>query len=249
MGTMSSSHRVDRSVLALGAAGLVLLVAGCGEDAESAAGRMGAAGPCPAALSGGELVDATELGSADVDGDGVVDDVAMGAVPGGGADCAVAVVVTTADGALAAPVAGATEAVGEQSLAEPTFADIDGAGGDEIVATTSWNSRGGGELGMFSFVDGELEQVSQGGKPWSVFGTVDDGGGSPQLLGCVDGGFVHATTPDPRATASEVSAYALSAGEVSALRGAAAEAALPEYVRDTFPGMPTSGLAVFDDCG
>lgn len=249
MWTMPSSHRVDRSVVAIGAAGLALLVAGCGQSTEPAAGGEAAAGPCPAALTAGQLEDATELGSADVDGDGSVDDVAMGVVPGGGADCAVAVVVTTADGALTAPVAGATEAVSEQSLAEPTFAQIDGTGGDEIVVTTSWNPRGGGELGMFSFVGSELEQVSQGGKPWSVFGTVDDGGGSPQLLGCVDGGFVHATTPDPRATASEVSAYALSAGEVSALRGAAAEAALPEYMRDTFPGMPTSGLAVFDDCG
>ncbi len=138
--------------------------------------------------------------------------------------------------------------MGAQSLADPTFADIDGTGGDEIVVTTSWNPRGGRELGMFSVVDGELVQVRQGAKPWNVAGTVDDGGGAPQLLAYTDGGFVHATTPDPDATVSDVTAYSLSAGEVSELRGTAAEAALPEYVRDTYPGMPESGLAVFPAC-
>lgn len=247
---------MSRTALALGAAGLALLIAGCGQNADPTSGptagpaeKEGATGPCPAGLSAGELTDATELGSADVDGDGSVDDVAMGAFPGGGADCTVAVVVTAAEDTYAAPVAGATETVGEQSLAEPTFAQIDGMGGEEVVVTTSWSPRGGGALSMFSFVNGELVQVSQGGKPWSVFGTVDDDGGSPQLLACVDGGFVHATTPDPRATVSELTAYSLSAGEVSELRGTAAEVALPQYVRDTYPGMPESGLAVFDDCG
>ena len=242
---------MDTSLLSLGVAGLALLVAGCGEGVEAAAG--GEADPCPAALTAGQLTDATELGSADVDGDGSSDDVAMGAVPGGGVDCAVAVVVTAAEATYTAPVAGATEAVGEQSLAEPTFAQIDGMGGDEVVVTMSWNPRGGGELGMFSFVDGQLVQVThsgtRSGEPWTVFGTVDDGGGSPQLLGCVDGGFVHATLPDPLATASEVAAFSLDAGEVSQLRGTAAAAALPNYVRGNYPGMPESGLAVFPDCG
>ena len=243
-------------MLSLGVAGLALLVAGCGEGVESAAGGEAAAGPCPAALTAGQLTDATELGSADVDGDGSNDDVAMGAVPGGGADCAVAVVVTTAEQTYAAPVAGATEAVGEQALAEPTFAQIDGMGGDEVVVTTSWNPRGGGALSMFSYVNGELMQVThsgtRSGEPWSVFGTVDDGGGSPELLGCADDGmFVHATTPDPRATASEISVYALREGQLTKLEGVEAQGVVPEtlYVRDTYPGMPTSGLAVFDDCG
>jgi len=249
-------------MLSLGVAGLALLVAGCGEGVESAAGGESAtgggaaAGPCPAALTAGQLTDATELGSADVDGDGSVDDVAMGVVPGGGVDCAVAVVVTTAEGTYAAPVAGATEAVGEQALAEPTFAQIDGMGGDEVVVTTSWNPRGGGALSMFSYVNGELMQVThsgtRSGEPWSVFGTVDDGGGSPELLGCADDGmFVHATTPDPRATASEISVYALREGQVTKLEGVEAQGVVPEtlYVRDTYPGMPAAGLAVFDDCG
>ncbi len=115
MRTTTPLRKMRRPVLVLGAAGLALLVAGCGQDADPTsgptvgpAGGEGAAGPCPAGLSAGQLAEATELGSADVDGDGSVDEVAMGAVPGGGADCAVAVVVTTADGILAAPVAGAT---------------------------------------------------------------------------------------------------------------------------------------------
>lgn len=39
MWTMPSNHRVDRSVVAIGAAGLALLVAGCGQSTEPAAGE------------------------------------------------------------------------------------------------------------------------------------------------------------------------------------------------------------------
>ncbi len=213
------------------------------------AGTGSGEGPCPAGLTSDTLTGAVPLGSADIDGDGAMDEVVLGGVPDAGSGCAVAVVVTTATGTVAAPVAGASEPVDVTALNTPVFAQLDGAGGDEIVLATSWNPRGGGELGMFSWVDGALVQVQQDGRPWTLLATVDDGGGSPQLLTCVRGGFLHVTTPDPRATVSEIDAYGLRDGVVTELTGEAADVAVPDLIRDTYPGLPQAGLSLFPDCG
>ncbi len=259
MRTPRTAHIPRRSALVLGVAALPLLLAGCGQDAapdaapDAAAAADGSGpgeGPCPAGLTTDGLTGAVPLGSADIDGDGAMDEVVMGGVSDAGAGCAVALLVTTATGTLSAPVAGATEPVGETALGPPVFAQVDGVGGQEIVVPVSWNPRGGGELGMFSFVDGELVQVRQDGRPWTVLATVDDGGGAPQLLTCTeDGGFLHVTTPDPRATVSEITAYGLEDGVITELTGDAADAVLPDLIRDTYPGLPQAGLLTFPDCG
>lgn len=202
--------------------------------------------PCPAQLKAGDLTDAMDLGTADIDGDGAKDKVTVGAVPDGGRACAVAVVVETSNGELsAATIPGAATVPVQAALDMPVFAPVDDTPGNEIVLTTFWSPRGGGQVGMFSWVDGQLIQVSEGARPFELLATVDDGGGQPQLLTCVPGGFLHVTEPGP---AANMTAYSLREGVVTKLTGQAAEDLFPP-IRDTYPGMPDRGLVAFSDCG
>lgn len=221
-----------------------------GGDNTAVAGTNGT-GRCPAGVSADDLGAPTRLGKADIDGDGSPDAVSVGRVPGGGQGCAVAVLVTTSDGTFAAPVQGGGDGVGDSPLGDPVFAQVDGAAGDETVVTTSWNPRGGGELGMFSWVDGGLVQVQQDGKPWALFATVDDAGGTPRLLSCAkDGSFTDVTAYPPGADAgSTVSTYTLRDGVVSRQAKAADRAARWQQVRDEYPALPRSGIVAFPDCG
>ncbi|MDQ3103962.1 MAG: hypothetical protein M3Q87_01835 [Actinomycetota bacterium] len=206
--------------------------------------------PCPAELTAAQLTGKVELGSADIDGDRRVDPVVMGTVPAGDAGCRVAVVATTASGTVAAPVAGAREAVGPTPLAAPTFAQVDGAAGDEIVVTTSWSPRGGGTLAMFSWVDGELVQVQQAGRPWELFATVDDGGGLPQLLTCLPKGFARVTAYPPGLDAgSTVTSYALADGVLTVRDREQDRTATYQQVKRDYPMLPRAGVAVLPDCG
>lgn len=218
-------------------------------DADKAKGLDGT-GRCPGGVTAGSLGPDAEVGTADIDGDGSADSVAVGAVPGVGPGCAVALLVTTATGTFAAPVPGVGHIVGDSPLADPAFAQVDGEAGDEIVLTTSFHPRGGGELGMFSWVDGGLVQVQQNGKPWALFATVDDGGGTPRLLSCADGGFTDVTAYPPGGgdTGSTVTAFALRDGVVSEQRSQRDGEASWEQVRVDYPALPRSGLAIFPDC-
>ncbi len=204
-------------------------------------------GRCPAGVTADTLGQPSVVGSADVDGDGRPDEVSLGTVPGGGQACGTAVLVTTAEGTFAAPV---QLAVVDSPLGTPVFAQLDGAAGQEIVVTTSWSPRGGGELGMFSWVDGRLVQVQQAGKPWSLFATIDDGGGTPRLLSCTNGGFVDVAAYPPGAdTGSSVTAYVLRAGVVRPQERTTTTTATYAQVKSDYPALPRSGLEVFPDCG
>ena len=207
-------------------------------------------GPCPAGLTAADLNQAVELGHGDVDGDGTDDEVTTGSVPDGGHACPVAVLVTTADGTSAAAVTGSTQPLRHSPLGRPVLAQLDGQGGDEIVTTVSWNPRGGGELGMFSWVDGALVQVRQGRQPWRLFATVDDGGGTPQLLSCSTGGFTAVAAPRPGGgdIGSTVTTYALRDGVVSQLQ-TSSDALSWHQVKADHQDLPSAGLAVFPDCG
>jgi len=240
------------------AGGLVgLLVVGCAEEQDP--GRQPApeqeqtvAAPCPADLSVAQLTGTVQLGGADIDGDGTSDDVIMGSVPGGGRGCAVAMAmaVTTSDAEAVAPVSGASDVVGSSALGRPAFAQVDGAAGDEIVVTTSWSPRGGGALAMFSWVDGELVQVQQAGRPWELFATVDDGGGLPQLLTCLPKGFARVTAYPPGLDAgSTVTSYALADGVLTVRDRDQDRTATYQQVKRDYPMLPRAGVAVLPDCG
>ena len=50
-------------------------------------------------------------------------------------------------------------------------------------------------MGLFTLQDGALVPLEdESGKPWTIFATVDDGGGVPQAIGCADDGLTHTTT-------------------------------------------------------
>ena len=257
----TSRFRASRSKPLLAAVfALPLLLGSCAQDAEPAAAGSdskpaapaGTSKPavqsdCPTQLRPGDLGGgAMDLGTADIDGDGAEDTVTVGVVPDGGRACAVAVMVATASGDISvAPIPGAATVPVQAALDMPVFAPVDDAPGDEIMMTTMWSPRGGGLMGMFSWVDGQLVQVTKGARPFEMFATVDDGGGSPQLLTCVPGGFLHVTESGP---AANMTAYSIREGVVTKLTGQAAEDLYPP-IRDTYPGMPDRGLVAFPDCG
>lgn len=221
---------------------------GSGEDG-SGDGASTAAGPCPEDLTAARLTRSVDLGSADVDGDGAEDGVAIGTVPGGGGRCQVAVVVTVADGVSAAPVAGASTVTRYGVLDEPVFAPVDGAAGDEILTNTTWSPRGGGEVSMFSWVDGELVQVQQGDEAWTVFATIDDGGGTPKLFVCSDGGFTRVEAYFPGDSGARVTTYTLSDGVVEKRQAKSFPSTTFSLLADRFPDLPRAGLVMFPGCG
>lgn len=144
---------------------------------------------CPDGLTAGDLADGVDYPSADVDGDGTADSISLGMVRGGGADCPAALVVTTTTGTAAAAVTG-LQAVPPKAFVPGGAATV---GDDQIIAApVSWSIRGGGEVGLFTLVDGVLTPVEDGsGQPWTVAATVDDAGGMPQSIDCADGGLTH----------------------------------------------------------
>lgn len=220
-------------------------------SAEDSATDTDISGKCAAGITGNKSDKPAELGSADIDGDGAADVVSLGQVPAGGDSCTVAVLVTTGGETFAAPLTdGGDQAVVDSPLGDPVFADVDGSPGEEIIMTTSFNPRGGGKIGMFSWVDGGLVQVEQGGKPWSLFVTIDDGGGTPRLLSCSEGGFTDVTAYPPGFdTGSSATAYTLRAGVVRQQQRSADESATWKQVRADHPELPRAGLSIFPDCG
>lgn len=260
--TMSMMRTSRAKQLLAAAFALPLMLGSCAQEAQTtepaaaekakepaaATGRPEPSGQsvCPARLTAGDLTDAMDLGTADIDGDGAEDQVSVGAVPDGPRACAVAVVVATSSGGVsAATIPGAGTVPVQAALDMPVFAPVDDTPGDEILLTTFWSPRGGGQVGMFSWVDGQLVQVTEGARPFELMATVDDGGGLPQLLTCVPGGFLHVTEQGP---AANMTAYSLSEGVVTKLSGDAADELSPP-IRDTYPGMPDRGLVAFPDCG
>ena len=158
------------------------------------AGTGGAGTPvvdpaCPDELAADDLAKSVDYPSADVDGDGRIDSISLGTVSGGGAECPVALVVTTATGTAAAAVPG-LQVVPPRGFVPGGAATV---GKDQVIAApVSWSIRGGGEVGLFTLVDGVLTPVEDGsGQPWTVVATVDDAGGMPQSIDCADGGLAH----------------------------------------------------------
>ncbi|MDF2968451.1 MAG: hypothetical protein K0Q93_2229 [Nocardioidaceae bacterium] len=144
---------------------------------------------CPDGLTADDLTEGVDYPAADVDGDGEPDSISLGMVTGGGAECPAALVVTTATGTAAAAVTD-LQAVPPKAFIPGGAAQV---GDDQVIAApVSWSLRGGGEVGLFTLVDGVLTPVEDGsGQPWTVVATVDDAGGMPQSIDCSDGGLTH----------------------------------------------------------
>lgn len=242
------------------AAGLLTLplAAGCADDPSPAEDQPAAKSPalsvdaaCPEGLTAGDLGDSVDYDRADVDGDGKADAISIGTVRGGGAACRAALVVTTAAGTTAAAlpqlevvpprgfVPGGTATVGEQSV---------------LAAPVSFSPRGGGEVGLFTLVDGVLTPVQDGsGDPWTIVATVDDAGGVPQSIDCTGGGLSHTVAvsdPLDGAIKMRLTRYHLEGAELSQTGGSTSTM----YPRDTPDGTPDGsgpprrGLSIFASC-
>ena len=111
---------------------------------------------------------------ADVDGDGVQDDVAIAADPGGELGCQAFLVVETTSGAYSAPV---WESGTQGGLPQPSvhaLVDLNNQPGDEIVVLEA-SGASTQFVGAFLFDDGALARISlQGGSTGSVSGPTED---------------------------------------------------------------------------
>ena len=208
--TATSSRRRSFRVAAAvtGLLAVPLLAAGCADQgaddrpsassAESGGAGSGGDGrpmtdpACPDGLTAADLTEGVDYPSADVDGDGKADSISLGMVSDGGAECPAALVVTTATGTAAAAVTG-LQAVPPKAFVRGGAASV---GADLVLAApVSWSIRGGGEVGLFTLVNGVLTPVEdRSGQPWTVVATVDDAGGMPQSIDCADGGLTHVET-------------------------------------------------------
>jgi hypothetical protein len=166
---------------------------GGGPTADPGGGTTAVVDPaCPEELTAQQLGAAVDYAPADVDGDGTEDTMSIGTVTGGEAGCSAALVVATADSTAVAALPG-LEIVPSRAIVPGGAATIDGQA--VIAAPLSFSPRGGGEVGLFTLQDGALVPLEdQSGKPWTIFATVDDGGGVPQGIGCADDGLTHTTT-------------------------------------------------------
>lgn len=218
---------------------------GAGDDAPDAGGegtRPVVDPACPDGLTAKQLDGAVDYPDADVDGDGRDDAISIGSVTGAGGACSAALVVTTATGtavaalpdlALVPPrsvVPGAAATIGEQTV---------------VAAPISFSPRGGGEVGLFTLVDGALVPVeTPDGEPWAILSTVDDGGGVPQSIDCAGAALVHRTvTSDPLAGETEVAETRWT------IDGAVATRAGASRDRVSAPqGAGDSGLDIFTHC-
>lgn len=161
--------------------------ADAGDAAASPAGAAVIDRACPQDLTAQDLRRPVDYGSADVDGDGDTDTITLGTVAAGGAGCSAALVVTTAGGTAAT-------ALPDLEIVPPSAFVPGGAatvGGTSVIAAPiSFSPRGGGEVGLFTLVDGVLTPVhDDSGDVWSIVATVDDGGGLPQSIDCTAGGL------------------------------------------------------------
>ena len=154
--------------------------------------------------------------AADVDGDGVSDDIHIALDDAGGEGCAAFLVIETATGAtVAAPV----WEIGEQGgLAAPrinTFVDIDERAGSEVLVDEA-SGASTQFVGAFMYLDDDLRRVTvEGG-----IGTEAEVGGAPGLfpyggsvghlsmVDCTGQGVVIATaTPSTEPDAAEEGVY------------------------------------------
>lgn len=234
------------------------LAAGCADDpapaenqaaeaqqaAESPALTVDAA--CPSGLTVGDLGDSVGYDRADVDGDGEADTISIGAVPGGGAGCPAALVVTTAAGTAAAALPG-LQVVPPRDFVPGGAASI---GGESVIAApVSFSPRGGGEVGLFTLIDGVLTPVQDGsGDAWTILATIDDAGGVPQSIDCTGGGLSHtvvvsdplADTYRTRQVRYEFDGTQLSRTGASSSTGGAGETGGADGV--------SGGLSIFASC-
>jgi hypothetical protein len=257
--TATSTHGTRWSRRTVLAAGLLALplAAGCADDASpaedsSAGGGSAPSAPtvdasCPSGLTAGDLTDRVDYGRADVDGDGEADAISIGTVPDGGAGCRAALVVTTAAGTAATALPG-LQVVPPRSFVPGGAASI---GAESVIAApVSFSPRGGGEIGLFTLVDGVLTPVQDdSGERWTILATIDDGGGSPQTIDCAGEGLRHTlVVSDPLSGAIKIrlTRYSLEGAELS--RTGASTATM--YPRDTPDGTepPRRGLSIFASC-
>jgi hypothetical protein len=252
--TATSTPGTRRARRAVAVAGLLTLaLAGCGDDPETvddpAAGgaALSVDAACPAGLTAADLGDSVDYDDADVDGDGEADAVSIGLVPEGGPACPAALVVTTAAGTAAAALPG-LQVVPPRGFVPGGTAGIGGA--EVIAAPVSFSPRGGGEVGLFTLVDGVLTPVKDdSGDPWTILATVDDAGGTPQSIDCAGGGLSHTTVlSDPLSDSFEIRQvrYDL-AGATLSRTGTSRSTAGPRETSDA--GEPASrGLSIFASC-
>jgi len=212
-----------------------------------AAGEQASSAPvvdpaCPRALTARQLRPSVDYVPADVDGDGEADQISIGSVTGAQADCSAALVVTTAAGTAVATlpeldivppasfVPGAAARIGVQTV---------------VAAPVSFSPRGGGEVGLFTLVDGALVPVeTESGTPWTILSTIDDGGGIPQSIGCAGDLLVHTTaTSDPLAGEVEVRQSRWRIDGATATRTSASSRTVTP--RQAPAG---SGLGIFEGC-
>ena len=184
--------------LAVGCADQEPSSSGSDGDSSDAAGAGDSGGApavdpaCPAGLTADQLGQSVTYDPADVDGDGTDDTIAIGTVDDGGSGCTAALVVTTEEGTSAVALPG-LELVPPNAFVPGGAATV--AGQSVIAAPVSWSPRGGGEVGLFTLVDGALVPVeNDNGKPWTIIATIDDGGGVPQSIGCGNGGLTWSTS-------------------------------------------------------
>jgi hypothetical protein len=240
------------------------LVAGCGSQSPSETSDDGGAGDasaekasgapvvdrsCPQGLTAQDLSDSVDYADADVDGDGAADSISLGFVDGGEAACSAALVVTTQAGTAATALPG-LQLVPPRGFVPGGAATV----GDEtvIAAPVSFSPRGGGEIGLFTLVDGVLTPVhDSSGQAWTIVATVDDGGGVPQSLDCTDGELSHTqVSSDMLHDKFQVRAvrYALDGTELSRVGVSRTTMTSHEPDRDGGNAVGGAGLSIFENC-
>jgi len=202
---------------------------------------------CPEGLTAQDLSQTVDYPAADVDGDGKDDSISIGTVDGGNAACAAALVVTTAEGTAAA-------ALPDLQIVPPRAFVPGGAamvGSDSVIAApVSFSPRGGGAIGLFTLVDGVLTPVKDGsGEAWTIFATIDDGGGIPQSIDCGPGGLTHvqvlADSLSGSFTVHEVS-YSLDGTKLAKTDASSSTMTPRDPTRD---GAGSGhGLSIFENC-
>jgi hypothetical protein len=250
-----------RAAAVTGLLTLPALAAGCGSQAPaddssgsggSADAASGSAAPavdpaCPQGLTTQDLSHAVNYPSADVDGDGENDSISIGTVDGGDASCAAALVVTTAQGTAVAALPG-LQIVPPRAFVPGGAAMV---GSESVIAApVSFSPRGGGAIGLFTLVDGVLTPLQDGsGKPWTIFATIDDGGGIPQSIDCGSGGLTHTLVLSDSLSGTfavhEVS-YSLDGTQLSKTGASNSNMSPRDPTRDGDAGG--SGLSIFENC-
>jgi hypothetical protein len=174
--------------VALPAALLALLAAGCGNDGGGAGGTAGGGSSRPdvsqqvgaCATDSPGVTGATTLTRADLDGDGTPEDVRLTSPQG---DCPGVVFAKVGSGYLSAQVPTDGPPVTKaEAVAVP---GVEG----QLLATTQTHPRGGFQLRLFSAAGGRLTELEDGGSSLVPF-VATDVQEHPLSLSCVRGALV-----------------------------------------------------------